>query len=54
MSVRFAHPYDAAQRGYIDRVIEPQQTRPELIRALAMARTRREARPSRKHGNIPL
>ncbi len=53
-TARFANPYDAAQRGYIDRVIEPQQTRPELIRALAMARTKREARPSRKHGNIPL
>jgi len=53
-TARFANPYDAAQRGYIDRVIEPQQTRPELIRALAMACTKREARPSRKHGNIPL
>jgi len=53
-TARFANPYDAARRGYIDRVIEPRQTRPELIRALAMARTKREARPSRKHGNIPL
>jgi len=51
---RFANPYYAAERGYIDAVIEPQQTRPVLIRALAMAATKREARPSRKHGNIPL
>jgi propionyl-CoA carboxylase beta chain len=51
---RFANPYEAARRGYIDAVIEPQQTRPTLIRALAMASTKRVARPSRKHGNIPL
>jgi len=51
---QFANPYYAAERGYIDAVIEPQQTRPVLIRALAMAATKREARPSRKHGNIPL
>jgi len=53
-SRRFANPYDAAERGYIDAVIEPQQTRPALIRALHMSRTKRESRPSRKHGNIPL
>ncbi len=53
-AARFANPYDAATRGYIDRVIEPSKTRPELIKALAMARTKREARPHRKHGNIPL
>ncbi|MGH2389412.1 MAG: acyl-CoA carboxylase subunit beta [Chloroflexota bacterium] len=51
---RFANPYEAARRGYIDAVIEPQQTRPTLIHALAMASTKRVARPSRKHGNIPL
>jgi len=51
---QFANPYYAAERGYIDAVIEPQQTRPVLIRALTMAATKREARPSRKHGNIPL
>ena len=39
---------------YGDGVIEPRQTRPTLIRALRMAATKREARPSRKHGNIPL
>ncbi len=53
-TARFANPYYAAERGYVDAVIEPQQTRPTLIRALAMASTKREARPSRKHGNIPL
>jgi acetyl-CoA carboxylase carboxyltransferase component len=53
-SRRFANPYDAAERGYIDAVIEPQKTRPALIRALRMSRTKRESRPSRKHGNIPL
>ena len=51
---RFANPYYAAERGYIDAVIEPQTTRPALIRALAMASTKREAGPRRKHGNIPL
>ena len=53
-AARFANPYYAAERGYIDAVIEPQHTRPTLIRALRMAATKREARPSRKHGNIPL
>ncbi len=51
---QFANPYVAAARGYVDAVIEPRQTRPTLIRALAMASTKREGRPSRKHGNIPL
>ncbi|GAC1437724.1 MAG: acyl-CoA carboxylase subunit beta [Chloroflexota bacterium] len=53
-AARFANPYEAAQRGYVDDVIEPQETRPMLISALRMARTKREARPARKHGNIPL
>lgn len=51
---RFANPYVAAERGYIDAVIEPQETRPSLIRALHFARTKRQTLPSRKHGNIPL
>ncbi len=51
---RFANPYSAAERGYIDDVIIPHQTRPRLIRALATLRTKRVARPNRKHGNIPL
>ncbi len=50
----FANPYVAAARGYIDDVILPAQTRPHLIRALEMNQTRRELRPRRKHGNIPL
>jgi propionyl-CoA carboxylase beta chain len=51
---RFANPYTAAERGYVDDVIEPRRTRPVLIDALATARTKRERRPPRKHGNIPL
>jgi propionyl-CoA carboxylase beta subunit len=51
---RFANPYTAAERGYVDDVIEPRRTRPMLIDALATARTKRERRPPRKHGNIPL
>ncbi len=51
---RFANPYSAAERGYIDDVIEPQQTRPKLIRALETLDTKRVAGPKRKHGNIPL
>ena len=51
---RFANPYVAAERGYLDAVIEPRDTRPTLIRAFATAASKREARPSRKHGNIPL
>jgi acetyl-CoA carboxylase carboxyltransferase component len=50
----FASPYQAAQRGYIDEVIEPGRTRPWLIRALALAQSKRVAVPKRKHGNIPL
>ena len=50
----FASPYQAASRGYIDAVIEPRITRPWLINALALARSKRVATPSRKHGNIPL
>jgi propionyl-CoA carboxylase beta chain len=53
-SERFANPYIAAERGYVDEVIEPQVTRPRLIQALEMCITKREARPPRKHGNIPL
>lgn len=51
---RFANPYVAAERGYIDAVIEPRETRPTLIRALRLARTKRQSLPARKHGNIPL
>src|SRR5467141_412418 len=51
---RFANPYVAAERGYVDDVIEPRRTRPVLIDALRTASTKREPRPPRKHGNIPL
>src|SRR5918997_286290 len=51
---RFANPYAAAERGYVDDVIEPRRTRPVLCEALTTALTKREPRPPRKHGNIPL
>jgi len=51
---RFANPYVAAERGYVDDVIEPRRTRPALADALETALTKRERRPARKHGNIPL
>jgi propionyl-CoA carboxylase beta chain len=51
---RFANPYVAAERGYVDDVIEPRRTRPVLIDALETSLTKREPRPRRKHGNIPL
>src|SRR6184192_3470343 len=51
---RFANPYSAAERGYVDDVIEPRSTRRVLIDALETALTKRERRPPRKHGNIPL
>jgi propionyl-CoA carboxylase beta chain len=51
---RFANPYTAAERGYVDDVIEPRRTRPVLVDALETALTKREPRPKRKHGNIPL
>ena len=51
---RFANPYTAAERGYIDDVIVPHETRPKLIVALHTLQSKREAGPKRKHGNIPL
>jgi propionyl-CoA carboxylase beta chain len=51
---RFANPYAAAERGYVDDVIEPRRTRSVLIDALETALTKAEQRPRRKHGNIPL
>ena len=51
---RFNNPLVAAEMGYIDDVIDPRETRPYLIKALQMVRTKRPARPPRKHGNIPL
>ena len=51
---RFANPYIAAERGYIDAVIEPRFTRPKLIAALRMLENKRDTMPRKKHGNIPL
>ena len=51
---KFSTPYAAAERGFIDDVIEPAETRPRLIKALRMLSTKRETIPARKHGNIPL
>ena len=51
---RFAHPYVAASRGFVDDVIDPRQTRPRLISALDMLRNKRDTNPGKKHGNIPL
>jgi propionyl-CoA carboxylase beta chain len=51
---RFNNPHAAAERGLVDQVIEPRQTRPLLIKALAMLGTKRTDPPRRKHGNIPL
>jgi len=51
---RFANPYVAAERGYIDAVIPPRETRSRIIRALEMLDTKRDKNPPKKHGNIPL
>jgi propionyl-CoA carboxylase beta chain len=51
---RFANPYAAAERGYVDDVIDPRDTRPRLIDALVTLAGKRDRNPPRKHGNIPL
>lgn len=51
---KFANPFTAAARGFIDEIIEPAQTRPKLARALALMENKRDTNPPRKHGNIPL
>ena len=51
---KFANPYEAAARGYVDDVIRPSDTRPRLISALEMLRDKRDTNPPKKHGNIPL
>jgi acetyl-CoA carboxylase carboxyltransferase component len=51
---KFANPYIAAERGYLDDIIEPNETRPRLINALEMLQNKRDTIPSKKHGNIPL
>jgi propionyl-CoA carboxylase beta chain len=51
---RFASPYVAADRGYVDAIIQPRETRKKLIQALAMLENKRDKNPPKKHGNIPL
>jgi len=51
---KFANPYVAAGRGYIDDVIDPRSTRPKLIKALGVLRNKTDTNPAKKHGNIPL
>ena len=51
---KFANPYVAAARGFVDEVIRPRQTRPKLVAALAGLETKRDKNPPKKHGNIPL
>jgi len=51
---RFANPYVTASRGFIDDVIDPRQTRYQIIRALEMLQNKTDTNPSKKHGNIPL
>jgi acetyl-CoA/propionyl-CoA carboxylase carboxyl transferase subunit len=50
----FANPYTVAERGYVDDVIEPRDTRSRLVDDLEMLRSKRATNPQRKHGNIPL
>jgi propionyl-CoA carboxylase beta chain len=51
---KFANPYVAAERGFIDEVIEPRRTRRKVVRALRMLKDKKDSNPPRKHGNIPL
>ena len=51
---KFANPYIAAERGYVDEIIEPQETRPKLIRSLELLDNKVDSNPRKKHGNIPL
>ena len=53
-AAKFSNPYIAAERGYVDDVIEPKETRRRLVASLEMLRSKRETIPQRKHGNIPL
>ena len=51
---KYANPYNAAERGYIDDVIDPAETRQKIVAGLRMLRSKREELPHRKHGNMPL
>jgi propionyl-CoA carboxylase beta chain len=50
----YANPYKAAELGYVDEVVKPEDTRPKVIRAFEMLRTKRQESPHKKHGNLPL
>ena len=51
---KFTNPYVAANRGFVDDVIDPAETRLRIVRALAMLQNKRDSLPAKKHGNIPL
>jgi propionyl-CoA carboxylase beta chain len=51
---QLANPYVAAERGYVDAVVKPSETRAEIVRGLRLLRTKRDTLPPKKHGNIPL
>jgi len=51
---RFANPFIAAERGFVDEIIEPQHTRQKLVSALRMLDTKKDSNPQKKHGNLPL
>jgi propionyl-CoA carboxylase beta chain len=51
---KFANPYVAASKGYLDDVIDPRTTRPKVIKALEMLKNKSDTNPPKKHGNIPL
>jgi propionyl-CoA carboxylase beta subunit len=51
---KFANPYVAADRGFVDEILEPRHTRRRIVSALAMSRNKRDRNPPKKHGNIPL
>ena len=53
-TAKFANPYVAASRGYVDDIIDPRETRPRLIDALETLQTKRDRNPAKKHGNLPL
>jgi acetyl-CoA carboxylase carboxyltransferase component len=53
-TTRYANPYAAAERGFVDDVIDPAETRRKVVAGFRLLRTKREELPKRKHGNIPL
>ena len=53
-TAKFSNPFIAAERGFIDAVIDPRQTRPQIVRALRQLRGKRQRVPPKKHGNLPI